>query len=240
MGISAYHIRQYRSPYESTRALIRFIEECVGPLNGRAVLDVACGGGANIMHMARRWPGARFVGLDLNREAIAYARKRLPKSLRRYAIFRQGNLLDLPKYYSPKHFEISVFMQTLLLFEREKYPRVLQSIFHVTRSWVFLNSLFTDSEMDVESRIHLYAHSDEYPNGRVSYNTFSVSRFSRVCKQLGAKELVWREFAIPIDLPRPRSGGLGTYTIKTAHGERLQFSGCVYMPWKIVGIRLGK
>lgn len=240
MTISNYHRRQYRRPYESTLALLDFMQECIGQFDGLRILDAACGAGANVLHMLRRWPHAHITGVDLKPEAISYARWHIPKKFLQRTLFRVGDILALPEYFAPHEFDVTTLMQTLLLFDRETYPRVLESIFAVTRSWVFLSSLFTEYEMDVESRIHLHVASDEYPSGNVSYNTLAVSRFARVCKSLGARKVLWRDFDISVNLEPPTAKGLGTYTVSLANGKRLQFSGCVFMPWKFVGIQMGR
>lgn len=236
--VSTYHKRQYEKMYESTRALLEFMEETAGDFSGARILDVACGAGANMLHMIRRWPAADITGVDLKQEAIEYARRHFPKKFLKKARFQRGDLFDLPNMFSRNAFDVVTFMQTLLLFDANTYPDVLERLFYVAQKWIFLSSLFTDFEMDVESRIRLHAPCDEYPSGTVSYNTFAVSRFENVCAKLGAKEIIWRDFQIRIDLPIPETRGLGTYTVRKADGERLQFSGCVYMPWKFVGIRL--
>lgn len=240
MSISRYHRRQYRKPYESTRALMNFMHECIGHFDGLKILDAACGAGANVLHMLRRWPHVHITGVDLRAEAVAFAQRHIPKKFAQRTLFRTGDILKLPEYFAPRQFDITTLMQTLLLFDRETYPRLLESIFAVTRSWVFLSSLFTDYEMDVESRIYLHVPSDEYPSGNVSYNTFAVSSFARVCKALGARKVLWRDFDISVDLEPPTAKGLGTYTVSLANGKRLQFSGCVSMPWKFVAIQMGR
>ena len=37
-----------------------------------------------------------------------------------------------------------------------------------------------------------------------------------------------------IDLPKPDSPRMGTYTVKSESGERLQFSGALFMSWYFV------
>ncbi|WP_225730017.1 MULTISPECIES: methyltransferase domain-containing protein [unclassified Nocardia] len=50
--------------------------ELLGDLGGRTVVDVGCGGGRAVAELAER--GARAVGIDLEPEMIAAARKRWP------------------------------------------------------------------------------------------------------------------------------------------------------------------
>jgi hypothetical protein len=53
----------------------------------------------------------------------------------------------------------------------------------------------------------------------------------------GAKDVAAFDFNISIDLPRPASlDRMGTYTLKLESGQRIQVSGALLMPWKIVRI----
>jgi hypothetical protein len=65
-----------------------------------------------------------------------------------------------------------------------------------------------------------------------------MERFERIALRLGAKEVIFRDFEISIDLTGPAAGGIGTYTRKLEDGNRLQFSGAVFMPWKLAALRL--
>jgi S-adenosylmethionine-diacylgycerolhomoserine-N-methlytransferase len=44
------------------------------PDDGSIVLEVGCGTGRNLIHAARRWPHARFVGFDISRAMLETAR----------------------------------------------------------------------------------------------------------------------------------------------------------------------
>ncbi|WP_433510948.1 methyltransferase domain-containing protein [Nonomuraea sp. CA-143628] len=63
--------------------------ELLGDLTGRTVVDVGCGGGRGVAELAER--GARAVGVDLDPEMIAMARKRWPAGE-----FHVGDACELP------------------------------------------------------------------------------------------------------------------------------------------------
>lgn len=56
------------------------------------VLDAGCGEGFGVHHLARRDPSLSLAGIDLDGEAVAYARERFGE----VATFEQGTILDLP------------------------------------------------------------------------------------------------------------------------------------------------
>lgn len=63
--------------------------ELLGDLSGRRVVDAGCGSGRAVAEMAER--GARAVGVDVDPEMIAVARKRWPASE-----FHVGDVCELP------------------------------------------------------------------------------------------------------------------------------------------------
>jgi len=131
---------------------------------------------------------------------LEYARGRtLPDNASR-CDYRRANLFELPKLYESGAFNITTLMQTLLLFGPDEYPEVLRSLMQVTRDWIFLSSLFTDKRMDVTAQIRDYVRFGEDSQEHISYNTSCMDRFRRVATQLGAKEVIFRDFEISMDL----------------------------------------
>lgn len=55
------------------RATFKALERL--PQKPRTILDVGCGGGLFTLRLAKRYPDARVVGIDLSEEAIAFANK---------------------------------------------------------------------------------------------------------------------------------------------------------------------
>jgi SAM-dependent methyltransferase len=241
--IDEYHRRQYDQCYEATRCLFEFIDDTVGEVGSRKILDVACGAGANVHHMLQRWRESNVTGLDRDEVLLDYARARvLPQDASR-CDYVPADFFDLPRLYEPDTFSVTTLMQTLQFFGPDEYAEVLRTLIKVTRDWVFVSSLFTDKRMDVVAGIRDYTRFAEdsfIQDSRqlIFYNTFCMDRFRRVSAQLGVKQVIFRDFDIGIDLTGPAQGGIGTYTERLADGRRLQFSGAVFMPWKLAALRL--
>jgi SAM-dependent methyltransferase len=233
-----YHLRQYEQCYETTARLLEFADDTLAEMGSRRILDVACGAGANVYHMLKRWPAARVTGIDLDPELIDYAQSKVPPEFAPRCRYEQGNLFELDAKFGAKEFEITTLMQTLLLFGPDDYAEVLRSLMKVTSEWIFLSSLFTDKRMDVTSQIRDYVRFGEDSKETLTYNILCMSRFRRICEQLGAREVLFCDFSIGLDLTGPAEGGIGTYTARLGDGRRLQFSGAVFMPWKFAALRL--
>ncbi len=233
-----YHSRQYQQIYETTKALLEFVDEVAGKKqNDQRILDAACGGGANCFHMLSRWGGSRVTGVDLDEDLLEFARTKLPEQMRQRCDYVAHDLLDLPRRFPEPFADVTTLMQTLLLFGADDYPDLLRSLVKVTRGWIVLSSLFSDRRMDVEMNIRDYVRFGEKSRQQVRYTVLDMERFRGVCAGLGVREVVFKDFEIGIDLVGP-AHGLGTRTCRMEDGRRLQFSGAVNMPWKLVALRV--
>jgi SAM-dependent methyltransferase len=232
LGI-AWHIDQYAGPNRSTVHLREFVTRVLdGEDTPTEVLEAGCGGGAKMLHLAELFPAARWTGVDQDEEALEIGRERLDPE--RFTLVR-GDLMDLEGTFGPKRFEVSFSLMTLM--SHEDYEHAVAQLLAVTRRWVFILSLF--AETDIDAFIHLAGRrAGAYEGLSVSYNVYSLPRFEEYCLELGATEVRAEPFEIDVDIPRPTHGGVGTWTERTADGRRLQFSGPVAMPWWFVAVGL--
>lgn len=60
------------------------------------VLDIGCGGGANLKHLLKLCPQGRIYGMDLSEESVAFAKKYNAGYLDRRCFIRQGDVCFLP------------------------------------------------------------------------------------------------------------------------------------------------
>jgi ubiquinone/menaquinone biosynthesis C-methylase UbiE len=66
------------------------------PTTPRRVLDLGSGTGDSAFALARRWPAAEVVGVDLAPAMVAEARRKTPPELAGRVRFEQGDAADLP------------------------------------------------------------------------------------------------------------------------------------------------
>jgi len=71
--------------------LLEFLEQNLGNIDGKDVLDIGCGTGRIARHLAAR--GARITGVDFAEKAIAIARQKSSGDNPRYEV---GSMFDLP------------------------------------------------------------------------------------------------------------------------------------------------
>jgi len=115
----------------------------------------------------------------------------------------------------------------------------MKKIIAITKKWIFVTSLFSDFHVEINSKV--FEHNNDWrikEDSPYNYNVYSFDKFKTFCLRHGAKELVSEDFIIDIDLAVPGKKLMGTYTVKQITGNRLQFSGPLFMPWKMIAIRL--
>ena len=89
-------LEDYLVPYETALAAVE--------RDPSHALDLGTGTGVGALTMARRFPGARVVGVDLSDRMLAEARRKTPEDLRDRVTFEQGDAANLP--YSDGAFEL--------------------------------------------------------------------------------------------------------------------------------------
>lgn len=74
--------------------------------NGIRMLDVGCGRGRILDRLAALYPRSRFVGMDLSREAILYARDAAARAGRDNVEFVVADLSDFDRTAEPESFDL--------------------------------------------------------------------------------------------------------------------------------------
>lgn len=232
-----YHSRQFREPYRSTVHLAKFIQSHVNNGGGSA-LDVGCGAGANIYHLNPLLPGYRWTGVDLAGAALFPIGRPHLERARVDARLLQGDFHQLGSLLPGERFDLVLLIHALMV--TPEADRLLEEALAMTKGWLFINSLVTDFSVDAQIAVTDYTWPPDR-QGPLFYNIWSLQRLRSFCKKRGCRELVAQDFEIDLDLEVPPAGaGMGTYTRRLVDGHRLQFSGPLLLPWKLVGVRMGE
>lgn len=75
------------------------------------VLDIGCGGGANLSRMLKRCPQGTIHGIDLSPESVKFARKKNKKHVGSRCFIEQGNVAHLP--YESEVFDLVTAFETV-------------------------------------------------------------------------------------------------------------------------------
>lgn len=220
-----YHERQYTEPYRSTVSFIEFLKKKATFTNNSrfSVLDVGTGGGANLFWLSKEFPLCEFAGIDISPDLIAFAEKKqrdIPNT--------EFHCLDLRESEKLGKFDFIISFQLLSWLSPKEADRCLTEKFSQAKMAVAMTSLFCEEDLDYEVKI-----KDHYNKRTVFYNIYSIPRIREFAKKFGFSLTHFERFELDIDIPKHKEG-LGTYTLLLKNGKRLQFSGCMNLPWYFI------
>lgn len=233
----SYYVQQFKNPYRSTVKFCDWLESQVD-LSGKTaanktrIVDVGAGMGETLAYMAGRFSSCDFVGLDINRELV----ERGNVALRDHGI--KNASLDFGDLYAPDPrllgtFDGLVSLQTLSWLPEPQ--EALKKLCSLESKWMALSSLFYEGPVDCRIEIKDYSQPlPGKPYKEAFYNVYSLPLIKDFLKTQGWSSFRFTPFVIDLDLDPPESRGMGTYTVKTEHGGRLQLSGPLLMSWYFV------
>ena len=216
--------RQHKNENESTKALMKFIEESIPKESNFKILDAGCGDGGMLLSTREKFPNAKLSGFDMAKDMISYAKSNLPQDIK----VGYGDLFDIPSF-SEEKFDVIYTVHTLPLFD--EFEPLIDSLMEAASQHIFINSLFSKFNVDMISTVR------EQEKPEVTWACYSMNRFEQYVLDQGANNVEFREFNMPLELPDTNKG-MGSYTRKLEDGALISFSGPLYLPWYFVRIDL--
>ena len=234
--IKEFDLAETKKYAEKKWEIDKAMENFVAPfIEGKklSVLDACCGVGQMAYYLSKRSPKSTFLGVDYGQFYIEEAKKLYEKE--KNISFETGDIYKLPET-RPKAFDITISHKTITW--QPYYTEIMKALFALTHKHIFVSSLFYDEDIDFETNIREYKKEAAKDGFNSRYNVYSFPRFKDFVMSQGAKNIESQNFEICIDVPKPPAGQMGTYTIKTEDGHRLQISGAILMLWKFIRIDL--
>jgi hypothetical protein len=226
--------RQYREPYRINLHFFSWLHE-QGVLDhnqGKQILYVGAGMGANLYHANSQFPGNSFTGMDLNPECVQKGNDRLADLGASCCKLEVGDLFQMPPRY--KNSFGGIFSLALLSWLPD-FETPSASMIALNPDWFAATSLFTESRVDATIKTSDYSKPlSQSPCTEKFYNVYSLPRVRDFFAARGYTGFSFKPFSIDIDLPKPEHGGMGTYTERLADGRRIQVSGPVLMSWYFI------
>ena len=154
---------------ESHHTIVSALSEHILPLvpglqlslhNGIRVLDIGCGRGAALIRMAELFPASQFVGYDLNREAIAYARERVIERRLANITFEERDLTGFHEMSDPAAFDLVTAFDAI--HDQSRPDHVLAGIRRTLRP----GGVFLMVDIGAQSNV---ADNREHPLGPLLY-----------------------------------------------------------------------
>lgn len=231
-----FNIASMKKYVDQKQEIDKFFEKIITPvIQGKSlkIVDACCGIGHIVCFLSEISPKSTFLGVDQTPYLIEEARRLCQK--KEAISFEVGDAYDLHSKY-PKEFDISINWKTISWLPY--YDKLLRSLVAITKKHIFISSLFYDGDIDFEIKVREFKKDAGKEGFNAFYNVYSFPQFKKFVYGLGAKNIESYDFEISIDIPKPPVDQMGTYTVKSEDGKRLQISGAVVMSWKIIRIDL--
>lgn len=223
--IMDYHKRQLETPYRSTIYFEIFLSENTS-LDNCKIIDIACGAGGVIRYLAKLHKSSDFLGIDLNDSF--YGNFAELKNIN----FEVSDLYNMDNKYV-NHFNGALCLQTLSWLPG--YKEAVKKICDLKTDWIAMSLLGYEGKINFNIEIENYENLTPEGNFTHSwYNIYSIPLMNQYLKEEGFKKIIYKKFEIDIDLEKPDNLDMGTYTLKTMEGKRLQISGALIMPWYFI------
>ncbi len=197
------------------------------------ILDASCGIGHISYFLSEISKESKFVGVDQTEYLIKEAEKLCQNKPN--ISFEVNDISKIISKY-PKKFDISISWRTLSWLPY--YKEMLKDLFSLTKNHIFISSLFYDGDIDFITQVREFKKETGNNHFNDYYNVYSLPQFQKYAFEIGAKNIEVYDFEIKKDIKKPQINQLGGYTMKLEDGKRLQISGAILLPWKIIRIDL--
>ena len=221
-----------KPPYQYELCANLTAEHCGTIPDGKLVN--LCAANGNLLHFLKKHlSGWQFLGLETSRLLVDHEST---------ASLTTDNLRveHCESYASgaslhPGEFDVAVHWMRLLHFSDWKEHIAAATKLVRPGGHVLVSSLFNHHDVDLPTVLQDWSVPACRDGYGMQYNTFSGPEVLRHCVAQGFQSATLTPLEFPFDIPR-RPNGFGTYTVKSAEGERLQISGGVLMHWQILHI----
>lgn len=182
--------------------------------------------GGVIRYLAKLHKSSDFLGIDLNDSF--YGNFAELKNIN----FEVSDLYNMDNKYV-NHFNGALCLQTLSWLPG--YKEAVKKICDLKTDWIAMSLLGYEGKINFNIEIENYENLTPEGNFTHSwYNIYSIPLMNQYLKEEGFKKIIYKKFEIDIDLEKPDNLDMGTYTLKTMEGKRLQISGALIMPWYFI------
>lgn len=113
----------------------RAMKKAVMGLMPCSILDIGCGGGSLCQQFAKWFEKADIVGIDINPQAIEYAKAHLPESLKKRVLFK------LSSHFSPASFDVVTSVLLTHHLSDDELIDFLKTSFNLSKKALIINDL---------------------------------------------------------------------------------------------------
>lgn len=224
------HRRALVQPPEQYRVLREMLAAIAPAEEKLSVLNMCAANGSLMSYLNQAFPHWRYVGVETVKRLVED--ESVGQVLRDNIELYNCSIHEVGKRW-PREFDVVVHWMRLMHFD--DWHMHLENAVRAARpgGHVFVSALFNDANVDVVRVVCDYTIPACREGYCIQYNEFSMAGIERYCWSLGVQSVEFTAFELSFDIPRTVEG-MGTYTVRTEEGRRLQISGGLLMPWKIL------
>ena len=217
---------QHVKTYQSTLDFVKYISKYIN-LKKKIIIDLACGGGANTIYLAKNFRSSFIYGIDVDKNLIKIANIEKRKKKLKNIKFIEGNWFNVNKNLVKSD---GIIAFQALSFVKGSLKKKL-SVFN-KKKFDFLAFSTLCTPFDVNFNINV----DDFSKGEFRKGTYDVYSFKSIkdlLKNKGYKNIHFRQFFIKHRLTKPKHNGMGSYTLKIKNKNYL-FSGGIHLPYYFI------
>lgn len=226
-----FHRKQYIEPKRNTVAFDAFLAR-QGRMNDDRILDFGCGGAATDAYMASMHEGIHIDGIDIVDNFFYMFDEYADEGIKNRVSLKKADFYHLGDDFK-NNYDGIISMQTISCMENWQKP--IEKMCEVNPDWIGISALFYEGRIDYQIKIKDYEEKGvtrEYTEKY--YNIYSIPLVRDYLYSKGYTKFVYEPFEIDIDIPRPDHFNVGTYTVRTEDGHRMQISAALLMPWYFI------
>lgn len=233
-SFKSYSLKQFKKIYGSTLEFIKFLEKHID-LDKKNLIDLACGGGANTIYLAKKYPQSSILGLDYDKKLISLGNK-FKKNLINIK-FQTDDWSNIKLYKNFIHRNKKktsslpggiICFQSLTCLDMQ-LEEILKNFKKTNFPFIAFSSLFYEGKCDYKIYVKDFSRASEFKGGW--YNIYSIHTMKNILKKKGYKNFKFSKYEIKYNLQKPKHEGMQSYTIKTLNKKRLIFSGALHLPY---------
>jgi hypothetical protein len=228
-----YHEKQFQQPYRSTVLFCDWLVS-LNLLNKdirSEIGDICAGKGANIFYMAKRFVNSNFTGIEINPEFVKQGNAYFAAQRQKRCRLLEDDLYRLNEMHIGRY-EGIVSYQSLKCLPDYKTP--IEKMIALNPKWIAITSLFFEGNYNARISVQ---HISQPQDDGYFYNVYSIPAIKKLFEMHGYSNFLYIPFEIDIDIPKPDTTDMKTYTERLLNGKRIQISGPLLMNWYFIAAK---
>ena len=226
-----YYRRQMKNPYESTKNFFNFLNKKI-KLKNKKIVDLACGNGANLIYLKKKYKTGICYGLDQNKTLLKIANDFTKKKKIKDLSFLMSDIENYKKKV-PKKIDSdgAICIQTLSVMN--DYKNVILFAKKLKTNFICVNSLFWKGKIDFKITVNFLNKNKRLIEKINHYNIYSIDHYLAFLKKNGYKKHFLLKFKTNKIIKTKNKKLMGSHTVKLDNKREIK-SGPLILDWYFI------